>query len=354
MSEQKTTLKDIAAALNVSPTTVHRALTGKSGISDQMREAACRLAAEMGYSTNLAAAALKRKPIQVGVLLPDSIMENRFYYASLWAGIHNFMAEVANLNVSLKEYYYPLIPGYHGMKLKEIYENHLSELNGLITLGVDHNQSAYFMGKIKKAGIPAVILGSDLYSDARICCVKACDTMAGSLAAELLTAFLPRGLHTSILLTGNPIGESGMVDQYWNLAGFQDYIQNLTEPIIMHSAYCSDTNQLCELTAPYLNQEDTLPYAIYSSSARHTVQMCHILSERGLGGRIRLIGNDNFPESTQAIRDGILTATIDKKIVYQAYTAARVLIEYLTRNSYPESELMQIRPEILMKSNLHP
>lgn len=61
MSKQNTTLKDIADILGVSTTTVHRAITGKAGVGGQMRDTICQLAASMGYSTNLAAAALKRK-----------------------------------------------------------------------------------------------------------------------------------------------------------------------------------------------------------------------------------------------------------------------------------------------------
>ena len=107
--DRNTTLKDIADILGVSTTTVHRAITGKAGVGGQMRDTICQLAASMGYSTNLAAAALKRKTIQIGVLLPDFAVENNYYYASLWSGIREFMAQVGNQNISLLEFYYCLL-----------------------------------------------------------------------------------------------------------------------------------------------------------------------------------------------------------------------------------------------------
>ena len=46
------TLKDISARLNISATSVHRALTGKEGISDSLRELILTTAREMGYEKN--------------------------------------------------------------------------------------------------------------------------------------------------------------------------------------------------------------------------------------------------------------------------------------------------------------
>ena len=49
MSQKHATLKDLAARLGVSTTTIHRALTGKPGISDQLRTTIQNLAVEMNY-----------------------------------------------------------------------------------------------------------------------------------------------------------------------------------------------------------------------------------------------------------------------------------------------------------------
>ena len=69
MSQKHATLKDLAARLGVSTTTIHRALTGKPGISDQLRTTIQNLAVEMNYQPNLAASALKRNELHIAVLL---------------------------------------------------------------------------------------------------------------------------------------------------------------------------------------------------------------------------------------------------------------------------------------------
>lgn len=353
MSTDNITLKDLAARLGVSTTTVHRALNGKPGISDSLREEIRQIAAEAGYQTNLAAAALKRKAMRIGVLLPEPSLDNRFYCAAMWEGIHRFMQESGNLNIRLIEYHYPLSSSCHGTWMRDIYERHRTDIDGLITLGVNDSQSSYFAEKLHAAGISIVVVGVDLYSGSRLCCIKTYDQVAGSLAAELITAFLPSDLSGSILLTGNPLGASGMLDQYHNLAGFQDYMAVHHPSITMPSAYCADIAQLEDLLLPYLEDSDReYPMAIYACSARHTVQMCRILSKRNLAHKIKLVGNDSFAESIQLLRDHVLTAVIDKKIPEQTYLAAKILSEFLLNKSYPERDLIQIRPEILLKSNL--
>ena len=352
MKNDKTTLKDLAQMLGVSTTTVHRALNGKPGISEPLRLKIQNLAAQMDYQTNLAASALKKKQILIGVLLPEPLLENRYNYAALWSGIRSFIDSLGSFNAILKEFYFPLLPDSHGSALKNLYENHLKEIDGLITLGFASNTSSYFLEKISQAGIPCVILGSDLYKNARLCCVKAFDEMAGNLAAELFTAFLPEAFQGSVILTGNPIGVSGMVDQYHNVTGFEAYIQNCPVSLSLRTAYCEDVNHLEELLMPFLSEKDSYPFGIYASSARHTVKVCQIAEKYGLAGRVKLIGNDSFPETLSYLKKQVLTASIDKKISQQAYTAASILFEYLSLGHYPAQDVIQIQPDILMKSNL--
>lgn len=352
MANNKATLKDIAAVLDVSATTVHRALNGKPGISPQLRERIQNLAAEMGYQTNLAASALKRKHLRICVLLPEPLLENRYYYAALWSGIYQFMEEQGNFNVALTEHFYPILPEAHGRELQKLYESGLQDMDGLITLGTAENQSSYFIEKISQAGIPCVILGSDLYKGSRLCCVKACDEIVGSLAAELFTAFLPEGFQGTVLLSGNPSGQTAMVDQYHNLAAFQNYLVSCSSRLTLQTAYCARTEQLDALLAPFLDSKKALPFGIYASSARHTIKICQILEQYNLSGKIRLIGNDLFPESAEYIRRGVLTAVIDKKVSLQAYRAASLLLDYLALGQYPSQDVIQIPPRVQMKSNL--
>ena len=54
MEQKRVTIKDIAARLGVSYGIINKALTGKSGISDEMKQRILTTAEEMGYRVNKA------------------------------------------------------------------------------------------------------------------------------------------------------------------------------------------------------------------------------------------------------------------------------------------------------------
>lgn len=74
----KVTIKDISKELGISAVSVHRALRGKEGISDELRSKIIETANEMGYVENYAAASIKRKTERVAVVLPKDKWEKRF------------------------------------------------------------------------------------------------------------------------------------------------------------------------------------------------------------------------------------------------------------------------------------
>lgn len=70
--KKKTTIYDIAQALNVTVSTVSRALSGFPAISDATRQAVIEMATKLNYSPNKLASALKSgKTFIVGVIVPS-------------------------------------------------------------------------------------------------------------------------------------------------------------------------------------------------------------------------------------------------------------------------------------------
>lgn len=344
------TLKDIARAMGVSATTVHRALQGKGRVSEQTREKAARLAAEMGYRSNYMAAALKRKSVRFVIALPEPADESRYYYLNLWLGARRFLDTVDEFHLEPQEIYYPLGPDSNGAVLKDIYESG-EKIDGIMTIAVKHDQSSYFIEKLAARGIPIALIGADLYKNHRFCCVKSYDEVAGRLGAELLTAFDSGGREKKIILTGNMVGSLTMMDQYDNSRGFEQYIHRHAPGTQLLRAYNSDTGAAYELIKSLLLQHpDT--FAIYSCSARHTIQMCRAVTELGLQGHIRLVGNDRFTESNELLRQGVLTAIIDKKIQRQSYLAMRTLFNYKVKGVYPPGSTLFVPPAVVLSSSI--
>lgn len=87
MSADQVTLKDIAKRLNVSPSTVSRALKNNPEIGAATREAVMKLAKEMNYQPNAVALSLrKRKTFTIGVIVPEII---HYFFSSVISGIED-------------------------------------------------------------------------------------------------------------------------------------------------------------------------------------------------------------------------------------------------------------------------
>jgi LacI family transcriptional regulator len=347
MAAGKATLKDISKAMNVSMTTIHRALYNKEGVSEQMREEIKKVASEMGYRTNYVAASLKRKTVKFAIVIPEPTNENRYYYLCLWEGVRKFLEEVSEFNIEAMEFSYPLAQGSNGNKLKEVYEKHGEELDGILTVGVNNNQSKYFIEKFHDKDIPVVLIGADILKDKRLCCVKTYDHMAGSLAAELLTSFSDINEKKKIMLTG----DMEMLDQYYNAEGFEDYIKDNAAYIeIVRVNNLKDEEVYTTIKEVLIREKDI--YAAYSCSARNTVQMCKVVTDLGLVQQLKLVGNDSFPESIELLKQNILNAIIHKRPNRQAYVAVKALFDHVVKGEYPPSSTILINSLITMKSNL--
>jgi LacI family transcriptional regulator len=81
---KKATLKDIAAELGLSPSTVSRALAGHTHVNQSTRSAIVRTAERLGYQPNAIARALRRQSTQtVGLVVPSIV--NDFFALSATA-----------------------------------------------------------------------------------------------------------------------------------------------------------------------------------------------------------------------------------------------------------------------------
>jgi len=85
MSHHRTTLKDIAETLNVSITTVTRALKNHPDISTKLKEQILFLAEELHYRPNFFASSLrKRRSGIIGVIIPKVI---HYFSSTVLSGI---------------------------------------------------------------------------------------------------------------------------------------------------------------------------------------------------------------------------------------------------------------------------
>ncbi len=89
MKRSRTTITEIARELNVSPSTVSRALNNHPAISAKTRDAVIKLARELNYQPNLLALNLLRKKTNtIGVLVPEI---TSYFFSSIISGIQDVL-----------------------------------------------------------------------------------------------------------------------------------------------------------------------------------------------------------------------------------------------------------------------
>lgn len=98
----RVTMKDIAAELGVSINTVHKALTGKAGVSESVRAKVNAKAEAMGYHRNTSASSLRRKDINLVFCLPRASREGAYFFRYLWEGCNRFEQEVIDRGITVE------------------------------------------------------------------------------------------------------------------------------------------------------------------------------------------------------------------------------------------------------------
>ncbi|GHE33439.1 LacI family DNA-binding transcriptional regulator [Sphingobacterium griseoflavum] len=174
---KKTTIYDIAKELNITVSTVSRALNNISTISERTRESVLEMAKKLNYRPNKVASSLTSgKTFIIGVLLPS-------------AQIQFFASVIHSLEKYLKSFGYSIL-------LYQTNESLESEKNGISTLleaQVDgiiaslslETQDLSHLGKVKEEGKPLIIFDRT-HDDLLVPVVKIDDELAGYMATKHL------------------------------------------------------------------------------------------------------------------------------------------------------------------------
>ena len=75
MKKERVSMRDIAAKLNISPATVHRALTDKSNVNDKTRQIIRQTASDMGYHFGTLEDPDSEKEVRIALMLRNAFPE---------------------------------------------------------------------------------------------------------------------------------------------------------------------------------------------------------------------------------------------------------------------------------------
>ena len=353
MEVKKITLKDIAQASGYSLVSVHRALNNKEGVSKAVKQEILNVANEMGYTANYVASALKRRQVNLAVVLPEPEEGGKYYFRYIWKGCKVYEAEEEGYNMNVMNYTFS-VDGDSGDReqveiLKNLYEEWGGQLDGLLTApNINSSRMECLLSQFTAKGVAVVLIDNDFKDCGRLCCVAPNDTLTGQLAAELMNMVL-KGQKGTILVAA---GDEGSLSHKMNAAGFEEYFRKNNADITVRciqDLYRAEANRQQMLACL---REDKSIIGAYSVRARNTIPLCEAAMDSGRINELFLVGSDLFPESAQMLSDGILKAIVYKGPYQKGYQGYKTLFEYLIKGILPKGEAISVPISIILQNNI--
>ena len=321
MTVKRTTIKDIAVQLNLSTSTVSRALSDHSDVSAKTRVMVRELAQQLDYHPDPVAVNLKqRKTKVIGLILPRIV--NRFFSKAL-SGIQSVVNDHGyNIIISQSD---------ESLNLEKANVETMlsSRVDGLIvslskeTIDVEHFR------KVLNTETPIVFFDR-VSEDLNTSRVIIDDYEASYKAVEHL---IEQGCRRVAHVTGPP----NLFISRKRLEGYKDAIRDhglpLDKKLIVFSTYQTDdvksyTNYLLSLKSP--------PDGIFAINDLSALQMMHYIKAKGLSipKDIAIIGFNN--EATDAYLDPPLTS-VDSPAMELGRNAASLLFNHIEDETLPAS-----------------
>lgn len=348
--DHRVTMKDLAQQLGVSTGTIHRALSGKTGVGKDVRRKVLEAAEQQGYQLNSIASVLKRKPLSIIVSFPDLSKETRYYYSDIWEGYRNYINELSDYQIEIIEAPYGIRENQQSDVLRAVYEKIVNSkgVDGLLTVGPMDEPSRKIVQDYCAKGITTVFVNEDNEKCNRICCVRANYKIAGRLMAEQISnQVAPDG---RILLIA---GDKSISAHNLQVEGFFAYITQYNIPFNVIKMYKYDQVEEAE-TELYniLARMDDI-VAICCVNARESALVAKFVKKYHLIGKYRIIGSDVFDENAKGLKDGIFTNLIYKSAYQIGYYGTKILMDYLIKDQQPDSNICLLDCDMVFKSNLY-
>jgi len=327
--------------LGVSVTTVYKALHGKPKVGAKMRERILQTAKEMDYVPNRVAQALVRDPLTIAAILPRYPREFMMYAEQ---GIQAAMDELRDYNVTgILE---TVENAEHANKVwKQLYEKGVS---GIVACFNQYNSGiSALMKKMPGFNIPVVsIITAPLDDTPYIGEVVSSGRVLGRMAGQLMGMILKRGTPVACFL---PDMAANIHAQCAQAFSEESRSKGLNYRGIFYTGYDHNAGKTYQVTEQLLDSCPDIG-GIYVASS-NACGVCQCVEDRGLSGKIVIIGHDLYPELAQCLKRGSLTATLFQNQYANAYKGVMTLFEYLS-GSQKSFHSIYYRPELVMQANL--
>lgn len=346
-SSGKVTIKDISVKLGISSTTVHRAIAGKEGMSDALRQKILETAKEMGYEINYAASSIKRRTIRIAVVLP---MDDGWYFGNIWKGVHQSAMEARRLNVEV-EMFVCNNELHEYQILKSIADAGPEEYAGVLAFSYSRMPEVMMqLQRLVALKITTVVVDDLMLEPEGIFNIPAYQENIGQLAGEVSSWMLPD--------EGTVIVTEGRTDSrvhIGKLNAFRDYLKKEKPDIniVTVSGYSTLTETdppVRENVLAALEKYDdiVLYYAMTGGDTRLALNLFREMENKP---NFLIIGTDLNENTARALENRELTLIIDQGGYMKGYTGLSMLVDSVVKHVTPPRDIDSFI-DVIYRSNL--
>lgn len=318
--EKKVSIKDIALKMNVSLSTVNKALTGKSGISEKRRQEILAVCRDMGYELNSVAQSLARNPMTIGVIMPDVWGD---YFTPIKDGIDKEFENLKNHKIKASYYYISEKDQFDSKNITRWIKE--EEIKAFILCASAHSSMAAIEEVLEKSSLPVFQVGEERKIKNVVTNVSSDSQMAGSLAGDFLlclnkkikaavfTGFLDVPTHKNKVLAFEKrlSAAGGVVSEIIETHDREDEAKKAIEKLFSEK---KDIN------------------SIYVSTLT-SQSVCRYIEENNISDKVFLIVTDLSPEITEAMKKGVVSATIFQNQGEMGRIIVKSVCDYLIKKS---------------------
>jgi len=336
MKKEKTTIHDIAKKLNITASTVSRALNDNPRISEATKKAVQKAAQKLNYHPNQIAAALRNgKSNVIGVIVPTV---DRSFFSSVVRGIEE-IANQAKYNVMICQSY-----DDYEKEVATVEALLRSRVDGIIASFAKQTKDFDHFLKAKERGIPVILFDrsndelevSHVVVDDYLGAYKAtehliqqgCTSIAHFAGAHRISIYRDRlrGYKDALIAYNLPFNESLVIESNLQL---EDGRNSMTQLL---------TNK-------------KIPDGIFSASAYGILGALQVLKERNvkIPQDIALVGFSNEPYTS--FTEPSIT-TVEQHSLRMGNAAAEIFLEEVTddeKKFIPQK--IVLKPELIVRQS---
>lgn len=221
-----------------------------------------------------------------------------------------------------------------------------ARVDGIFTCAYVPEAFTPIINKAIKAGIPVVLVDSDAPNSERLGYIGTSNFAAGFEAGKTMVE-LTDGKAKIGIITG-PIGSASLNQR---IEGFKEAIKEYPDmEVLILEASEADLLRATEKAQSMLQSFPEMD-AIFGVSGNDIVGAGTIVKEKGLAGKITLVGFDDLDQTLDYIREGVVTATTVQKPFDMGYMAVKTLVE-INQGNLPEEEIIDTGVTIVTKKNI--